>query len=257
VVLTLAALVGCAGDEDATGTTPAPSDVGAASLPARTSTPVTGAEDPPDGNRPTSDPAPTVAVTAGDTIATVPEQLAPGIDSDDPFCRAWSEFAGSFQALTFASIAAEDALAAARLEVLAADAVVSAVQTLDDSFPDEIADERTRFVDEVVGPFARRSGRAVDELRAAGLAEGDLDSLGRAWLMALAAADGTEPMLDVDVPSELDAAVQAATASFAAAVPPIAADPSLVTDAAAPATLAYLAERCPDQGVLAGNDAIG
>jgi hypothetical protein len=64
-------------------------------------------------------------------------------------------------------------------------------------------------------------------------------------------------VLDVDVPSELDGAVQAATASFAAAVPPIAADPSLVTDAAAPATLAYLAERCPDQGILAGNDAIG
>jgi hypothetical protein len=59
------------------------------------------------------------------------------------------------------------------------------------------------------------------------------------------------------VPVELDAAVVAATTAFAADVPPIAGDPSLITRAEAPATLDYLAERCPDQGVLAGNDAIG
>jgi len=44
---------------------------------------------------------------------------------------------------------------------------------------------------------------------------------------------------------------------FAANVPVIAADPSLVTEARAPATLGYLADNCPDQAIFAGNDAIG
>jgi hypothetical protein len=37
----------------------------------------------------------------------------------------------------------------------------------------------------------------------------------------------------------------------------IADDPSLITRAGAPGTFGYLGEQCPDQGVLAGNDAIG
>jgi len=52
-------------------------------------------------------------------IEPVPDVGVPGIDSADPFCRAWSEFAGSFQALAFASIADTDPVAAARLEVVA------------------------------------------------------------------------------------------------------------------------------------------
>ena len=112
------------------------------------------------------------------------------------------------------------------------------------------------FVDEVIGPFARRAARAADELRSVGVGDDDIELLGDTWLAALVASDATDPVIAVDVPPELDAAVVAATAAFAADVPPIASDPSLITQAAAPATFGYLAEQCPDQGVLAGNDAI-
>lgn len=195
-----------------------------------------------------------------DTIAMVPEQRVPGLDSADAFCRGWSEFAGSFQALAFASAAgadgAVDGAAAARLEVVASGAVSAAAQLLADEFPEAIVFERDVFVDDVIGPFARRAGRAIDELLAAGLSSAQIEQLGDAWLEALAVADADEADVVVAVPSELIGAVGTATGVFSAGVPPIVADPSLITDAATPATLQYLAENCPDQGILGGNDAI-
>ena len=192
--------------------------------------------------------------SAGETIATVPDQGVPGIDSEDPFCRAWSEFAGSFQALAFA--AALDAASATEREVLAAAAVVDAAGTLDATFPDQIVAERELFVDQVIGPFARRAARAVAELRIAGLDDDDLARLAVGWLSALAATDADGSEVTVEAPPDLADAVAAAATTFAEDVPPIVADPSLVTDADAPATLGYLAEQCPDQGILSGNDAI-
>ena len=189
-------------------------------------------------------------------IEPVPDVGVPGIDSADPFCRAWSEFAGSFQALAFAPIADSGPVAAARLEVVASSAVTSSAQTLADEFPESVASEREIFLDDVIGPFARRAARASDELRAAGLAAGDIEQLGDVWLAALADAGVDDPEIVVAVPDGLTDAVDAATEVFAANVPVIAADPSLVTGARAPATLGYLADNCPDQGILAGNDAI-
>ena len=58
------------------------------------------------------------------------------------------------------------------------------------------------------------------------------------------------------VPSGYQPAFDDAVASFSADVVPISDDPSLVTDAAAPQTLAYIVSTCPDQGILAGNDSI-
>jgi hypothetical protein len=255
VALVVAALAGCASGDDATSETsdvPEPSASVTDVAPAiATTTPTTT----PTTTTPTTAPSPTP--TANETIATVPEAAAPGIDSEDPFCRAWSEFAGSFQALTFASIDAADPLVGARLEVVAAGAVVDAARSLDEAFPDEIADEREVFVDDVIGPFARRAARAADELRSAGVGDGDIELIGDAWLAALVGSDPADPTITVDLPAELDAAIDAATAAFAADVPPIADDPSLITRADAPGTFGYLAEQCPDQGVLAGNDAIG
>ena len=201
--------------------------------------------------------ASTGTVASTETIATVPDQRVPGLDSTDDFCRGWSEFAGSFQALAFASATGADGVAAARLEVVASGAVSAAVQLIADEFPESIASEREVFVDDVIGPFARRAGRASDELRAAGLSSDQIDRLADAWLSALADADADEPAIVVAVPDELARAVDAATTVFSTDVPPIVADPSLVTDAAAPATLGYLAENCPDQGILGGNDAVG
>jgi hypothetical protein len=251
--LVVVALGGCAASDDA-------SEASLVSAPSASNTEDVGAPATTAAATTTAAPATTTAGPTSpesETIATVPEEPVPGIDSDDPFCRAWSEFAGSFQALTFASIEGVDALVGARLEVVAAGAVVAAARSLDDAFPDEIADEREVFVDDVIGPFTRRAARAADELRSAGVGDDDVELLGEAWLAALVEADTNDPVLTVAVPAELDAAVVAATAAFAADVPPIAGDPSLITRAEAPATLDYLAERCPDQGVLAGNDAIG
>ena len=255
VWLVSAALAGCSSDDGSTGDASAPAAPAASSGVATTPTTATTAT----ATATTTTPA-TATATANETIATVPEQAVPGIDSEDPFCRSWSEFAGSFQALTFASTDGADPLVGARLEVVAAGAVVAAAQSLDDAFPDEIADEREVFVDDVIGPFVRRAARAVAELRSVGVGEDDIELLGDAWLAALATADATDPVIVVDVPAELDAAVDAAvdvaSAAFAVDLPPIADDPSLITRAEAPGTLGYLAEQCPDQGVLAGNDAI-
>lgn len=196
-----------------------------------------------------------VPVTPAETIETVLEDGVPGIDSTNPFCRGWSEFAGSFQTLAFASMAGPDPVAAARLEVVASGAVSSAAQMLADEFPDVIASERDVFLESVIGPFARRAGRAGDDLRDAGLGLSDIERLGDAWLAALVdIAD--DPAIVVTVARDLEEAVGEATAVFSANVPPIAADPSLVTQAEAPATLGYLADNCPDQGILFGNDAI-
>jgi hypothetical protein len=186
----------------------------------------------------------------------VPDQGVPGLDSDDPICRGWGEFAGSFQALALISGMGTDPTAAARLEVVASPAVVSAAQTLADGFPDSIAFERDLFVDGVIGPYARRSVRAADELLAAGLSAAELDQLAAAWLSALAATGVDDLAIVVAVPAELDDAVDAATSVFVAGLPAIAADPSLVSTVEAPATLAYIADNCPDQGILGGNDAI-
>jgi hypothetical protein len=198
---------------------------------------------------------PVVASTA--EIVPVPDVGVPGIDSADPFCRAWSEFAGSFQALAFASSTSDaDPAAALRLEVVASPAVSAAALTMADEFPDSVASEREVFLDDVIGPFVRRANRAADELRAAGVAASDLEQLGDVWLQTLVDAGVDDPEIVVEVRDGLTGAVDAATVVFAANVASISADPSLITQAEAPATFGYIADNCPDQGILAGNDAI-
>lgn len=188
------------------------------------------------------------------TIATVPDTGVPGIDSDDAFCRAWSEFAGSFQALGIASAFAEPD-AAARLEVIAAPAVVAAVADLGEHLPATLEAERTKLLDEFAGPFARRAARAEDELRAAGVER--IDELRGIWLAQLIESGVDDPTIAVTLPDDVDAgAVDAAAAAFAAAVPRIVEDPSLVTVVEIPMTDEYLVANCPDQGILGGNDDI-
>ncbi len=198
----------------------------------------------------------TVAVVPSTVaIAAVPDAGVPGIDSGDPFCRAWSEFAGSFQALVGASAAGVES-GATRLEVVASGAVSSAARTMADEFPVPIAFEREVFVNDVIGPFVRRADRASGELRAVGLSPAEIELLGDLWLAALVDAGVDDPEIDVAVPEGLSDAVVAAVVEFSADVPAIMEDPSLITQASAPATFDFLADNCPDQGILAGNDAI-
>ncbi len=186
----------------------------------------------------------------------MPDDGVPGIDSENAFCRAWGEFAGSFQALVLVSSVGTDPVEAARLEVVAAPAVVSAARSLDDTLPEAVAGERTAFVDGVIGPFSRRAERASEALATAGLSSAEVAELGDLWLGALIDAGVDDPEIAVVVPAGLAGDVDAAVVEFVASVPAIGDDPSLVTAATAPATFGYLADNCPDQGILGGNDAI-
>ncbi len=224
---------------------------------------VPGAVLPADAvSAPTSIAASTVpnteAQTSGPVFATVPDEPVPGLDSDDPFCRAWSQFAGSFQALALASSVGADPSNAVRLEVAASGAVMGAVADLRASMPADLDDERDAFLDELLGPFADRARLASETMSAAGLTAEQVDELGDLWLAAIAASGSgsQDPDLLLVVPSGYQPAFDDAVASFSADVVPVSEDPSLVTDAAAPQTLSYIAATCPDQGILAGNDSI-
>ena len=180
----------------------------------------------------------------------------PGLDSDDAFCRSWSEFAGTFQAVALSASLATDPRDAARAEVAASPTVVAAVAGLDDNLPDELATERQALTVGLVGPLARRAGVAVDALATAGLTTAEIAAIGDVWLAALTATGLEEPIddlaLDPGVVDRFDEAVSA----LAAARPSIVEDPALITDAQTPLTSAYLADHCPDQGLLAGNDVV-
>ena len=236
-------MAGCSGSDG----TAAPAET-SASIPTATVESTT-----PDTVPATTEPP---AVTAGAT-ATVPDEPVPGLDSDDPFCRAWSEFAGSFQALALASSAGADPENAIRLEVAASGAVMRAVADLDASMPADAADERDTFIDALLGPFTGRARVANESLLAAGLTEAQVVELADLWLVTLSAARSQDPDLVFVVPPDDQPAFDDAVASFSARVVPIDQDPSLVTDADVPRTLAYIASACPDQGILAGNDTIG
>ena len=103
VVVAALVVAGCSSgdDDESADTEPA---MGHASTITATSSPDTSALTTDPTADPTTDPmSPESTVTTEETtppIATVPDGGVPGIDSDDPFCRAWSEFAGSFQALS-------------------------------------------------------------------------------------------------------------------------------------------------------------
>jgi hypothetical protein len=200
-----------------------------------------------------SSPAPTDPATSP---PTVPDTGVPGIDSEDEFCRAWSEFAGSFQALAGAW-ALGDPTEAARSEVAAADVVRDAATALDAQLPTELEPERGA-VGTLVEPLSRRAEAARDELVSAAVTDDGIEALGAAWVEALTAFGVDDPAIAVIVPPEVDeAAFGAAAASFGAAKPSLIEDPSLIVDIEIPLTEQYLMANCPDQGTLGGNDNIG
>jgi len=197
-----------------------------------------------------------VPTTSTTVIPTVPETGVPGIESGDDFCRAWSEFAGTFQALALASNLAADPAVARRAEVAAAPAVVAAVSDMDAALPAVLEPERDVLLEDLVGPFGRRAERALDALVGAGTSAEQADALGDLWLVTLAERGLDDPDITIVAPADVEPVLSAAVAVFSAEVPPISQDPSLVTGAEAPATEQYLSDNCPDQGTLAGNDVV-
>ncbi len=211
---------------------------------------------------PSGDPTvdPTGAPSSGDdpatTQPTVPATGVPGIDSADLFCRSWSEFAGSFQALAGAWALGEP-VDAARSEVAASALILASVETFDANLPSELESERDALA-ELVGGMSRRAEAADDEMVAAGLTPPAIVALGEAWLTALVDAGVDDPTITVVVPAAVDAtAFESAVTAFAASKPPITEDPSLITDVEIPLTEQYLIANCPDQGTLGGNDDVG
>ena len=191
------------------------------------------------------------AQTSTPEIPVVPETGVPGIDSADAICRAWSEFAGNFQAVGLIS-AVGDPANALRVEVFAAPTVVDAVLALDAHLPAELEDERGALIADFAGPFFAR----------ASVAEGQLDvdvrdDVAAAWITQLSEIGIDDPFLEVVLPASVEPSLfTGAVAVFGTQFPPIVEDPSLITDVQIPLTEAYLRSNCPDQGILAGNDVI-
>lgn len=206
---------------------------------------VTSADQPPEAEEPVVE-----------SIPPVPETGVPGLDSEDAFCRAWSEYAGSVQALSLAW-AVQPPDEAAALEVAASDAVTGAVAAMSADLPAEIESNRQALTVDVPGPFLRRAERARIALVGAGASEDDIGVLGDAWLEALAASGVDAEDVTLDLASELRAVVDDAAADFRAEVPSIVEDPTLdTTEFDIGPSLDYIFESCPDRGTLAGNDVI-
>ena len=233
-----------------------------------------GADDAAERSNPTVDTSGRVDVTAAGSTAPVtdapPDATAaattgppvvadtgvPGLDSDDEFCRSWSEFAGTFQALALSASLAADPSQWARAEVAAASTTVAAVAGLNEHLPDGLEPEREALTVGLVGPLARRAGEAIVALTVAGLTESEIAAVGNVWLATLTAGGLDEPIDDIPIDPDVADRFDGAVGAFAATRPSIVEDPALITDASIPLTLDYLADHCPDQGTLAGNDIV-
>jgi hypothetical protein len=251
--MTLSAfLAGCSADDD---------DAGRADVDGPTTTAVTGDpdDDPGDEGSDSSDPSGTAVDGPGsvpsESLPAVPEVGVPGLDSDDVVCRAWSRFGGSFQVVAVAaSFGSGDHADVAALEVMASPTVTSAYDDLVANWPDELADEADAVADDYLGPFARRSDRALAQLEAAGADPATMEMILTAWETALAGRDATQAEVVVELPDDVRAVVDDAASEFAAQIVPIPSDPSLVTDVQVPLTEQYLDDNCPDRGTLGGVD---
>jgi len=256
VIMTIVAAAlatGCSSDDPGdAGTTPAPIST------TTTSPDPTGPAPSPTSDEP-ADESTTVIDTTTTTsvVAAVPEVGVPGLDSDLVVCRAWSRFAGSFQVVAVAASFGDDPIEVARLEVAAAPVVADAVDEMVAEWPTELADEADLVADGLLGPYARRSARALDALVAAGADDDELAELADAWLAALEVRDPTEVLPTLELDPELDALVTTAAVDFESQVVPIPLDPSLVTDVDVPRSEEFLFETCPDRGTLAGTEVEG
>jgi hypothetical protein len=251
--VTLSALLaGCSADDD---------DAGRADVDGPTTTAVVGdpGDDPGDEAADSSDPSGTAVDGPGsvpsESLPAVPEVGVPGLDSDDVVCRAWSRFGGSFQVVAVAaSFGSGDHADVAALEVMASPTVTSAYDDLVANWPDELADEADAVADDYLGPFARRSDRALTQLEAAGADAATMEVILTAWETALAGRDATQAEVVVELPDDVRAVVDDAASELAAQIVPIPSDPSLVTDVQVPLTEQYLDDNCPDRGTLGGVD---
>jgi hypothetical protein len=191
-----------------------------------------------------------------ESIPPVPETGVPGIASADAFCRAWSQYAGSVQALSLAW-AVQPAAAAATLEVAASDAVTGAVVAMAAELPADIESNRDALTVDVPGPFLLRAERARQALADAGATDVEIELLGDAWIEAIAAAGLDAEDVTVVVADDVQQKLSTAAGTFLDDTPSILEDPTLdTTEFDITPSLDYIFENCPDRGTLAGNDVV-
>jgi hypothetical protein len=226
-----------------------------------------GADAPPPTtvlSRPTAAPSTAAGIDADqadllDGIDTLPGELpatiapeptgVPGVASDAPFCSAFARLVGTQQVLAVAiSFGVLDPVAAARLETMAAPAVLEAVGTIGRLLPAELEAEREALTEQRLGPFVRRAETAVQALRRAGADDESLVALSALWGEVLATRDNTTHEITVpNLDEETERWLDAAAADFAARLVPLVDDPSLVSEGVStPLTDAVVAAECPE-----------
>lgn len=191
-----------------------------------------------------------------ESLPAVAETGVPGIDSEDRFCRAWSTYAGTVQAISLAW-ALQPPGDAARLEVAATAALSQAVADMSAELPEAIESNRQALTVDVPGPFLRRADRGRTLLVDAGLGDDQIVALGASWVEAITEQGLDTDSLTVDVPADSVEALDSASQAFAAELPSVLEDPTLdTTEFDISPSLAYISDTCPDQGTLAGNDEV-
>lgn len=187
-------------------------------------------------------------------IETVPETGVAGLESEDRFCAAWSRFGGTWQVLIVGSQFLEDPDRVSRWEIAAAPVIADAYDELIETLPPEAAGESAAVVDGFFGALARRSEVAGAALQAAGATDDQIDALAERWVDALGTRSNDSPAVQLELDAELEPLVAAAAADFRGRRVPIHTDPSMFITVQTPATDAYIADTCPDQGTLSGEE---
>lgn len=191
-------------------------------------------------------------------IAETDTVLIPGLDSEDRFCRAWSRFTGTFQVLSVsAAFGLVDDAELLRRELVSAGTTIQSGSDLVDAVGDVVESELGVVSEFLVGPYSARAADALAALVDAGASRDDLDALDAAWLSALESNDWAELELDLLVRGDRADLIDRAARIFSAQRPGWFEDTALdVAEFSIPLTIDYAVANCPDEGVLAGVDAV-
>lgn len=164
-----------------------------------------------------------------------------------PLCDAWTGYAA-----TVAALAAVPDDRVALVEIVSAVFLDDAVAAIGDAWPTALVAERSAVLTDLVGPYSRRARKAVAALADSGASMADLAELRLVWREVVTdlASGGALPDR-IAVPALLSDLVDAAVATFAAAVTPFSLDPTLgdrrrlLDPLRAPLTERYLERWCP------------
>lgn len=168
-------------------------------------------------------------------------------------CRDYATVVGTQSVLTIAGAFGElDAVALARLELLAAPAVVASADALAGEWPAELASEQAIVESGVVGPIVTRARQALAAVTAAGIDQAELDT---AWRTTLTTYDPADPVVPVrGIAPGTESQLTVAASAYAATTTRYDQDGSVRRTAATPLTTQFLFDRCPELSYLITGD---